>query len=163
MPSSAKTKQRGASPTIRIVWGVLCSLSSIDKDRNNISLFNVIDQVNVPKKDLLKAHKQNKKGLIIPIQHEIVFLCRRLVSPALCNELVSIDVHVSLIDVNGTILVELLVPVQFSAGQRNMTCRVSRKDIKVSDFGDYEYRVSAIDNKGRAVADFAIPFLVQEV
>ena len=33
---------------VRCVWGLLCSLSSIDQEKKNISLFNVIEQLNIP-------------------------------------------------------------------------------------------------------------------
>lgn len=53
------------------VWSVLCSRSSTDKETNNVSLFDVIEQLNVLAPDPIPD------GAGIPIQSELVTLWSR--------------------------------------------------------------------------------------
>lgn len=51
-----------------IIWTVLCSGSAIDRDSNNVSLFNVLEQVTV---------SPEAEGAVVPIDYEIVMLWQR--------------------------------------------------------------------------------------
>jgi len=55
---------------IRHVWTVLCSSASIDRDTNNISLFEVIEQLNV--------QGDVREPVIVPRPFEIVSLWTRI-------------------------------------------------------------------------------------
>jgi len=46
------------------IWSVLCSRSVIDRDTNNVSLQNVLEQIII--------HAEPRSGLVIPVEYEIV-------------------------------------------------------------------------------------------
>ncbi len=48
-------------------WSILCSSSSIDSDSNNISLFNVLERINI------EGPKDDERG-ILPIEMEFISL-----------------------------------------------------------------------------------------
>ena len=56
---------------IHHAWSVLCSLSSLDKETNNLSLFNVLEQFNIA------GPREDERGLL-PIACEIDSLWVRL-------------------------------------------------------------------------------------
>ena len=58
---------------IRHVWSVLCQKSVIDKDSNSISLYDIIEQLNVT----LTKNPKGDAPLVLPIQFEIVSLWTR--------------------------------------------------------------------------------------
>lgn len=54
---------------IQHVWSVLCKHSVIDKDTNNISMFDILEQLIINNGSGIKS---NKTGVIIPIEYEII-------------------------------------------------------------------------------------------
>jgi len=125
---------------IQFVWGHICSLSSIDQERNNISLFNVIEQINVPA-DALEMNKKENKPVLFPLQHEILLLFRRAIDPALTQEqFTSVDMKVSLVDPLGAQLVENLIPMKFPNSKR-YRYRLQNPGFLITKPGDYVYRI----------------------
>src|SRR3989344_3127573 len=47
-------------PTAQFLWGLLCSLSSIDQERNNVSLFYIVEEIGIPQ----EIFKQEGKKVI---------------------------------------------------------------------------------------------------
>jgi len=80
-----KVKTRQPVDHIKGVWGVLCSMSSVDQQRNNISLFNVIEQFNLPVA-FFEQQKKLKKTLVFPLPFEIVVCWRRVLNIGISDE-----------------------------------------------------------------------------
>src|SRR3989344_3127571 len=80
-------------PTAQFLWGLLCSLSSIDQERNNVSLFNIVEEIGIPQ----EIFKQEGKK-VIPFVFEIVMLLRRIVSSAVDDREITTDIEVALVD-----------------------------------------------------------------
>lgn len=121
---------------IDCLWGLICSMSAIDQQNNNISLFNIINQINVPFGTFGK-----EKDFISPRPHELMVVFRRVVPSKLCTNVLVLDVKVSLIDPLGKALSEMLVPIKFDAGKRIMRFRFQIPGFKLTNPGDYVYRV----------------------
>ena len=102
MPKRSDKQQRDTSP-VRCVWGLLCSMSSIDQQRNNISLFNVIDELHLP----ADAFKANEKRRIL-FEHEIVTLWRKTMDTEIDDRTLRFDIGVSLFDPNGAVSKRML-------------------------------------------------------
>ncbi|TSC63464.1 MAG: hypothetical protein Athens041674_96 [Parcubacteria group bacterium Athens0416_74] len=64
---------------VQHIWTVICSRSSIDTDTNNVSLFNLIEKftLTVPKEQVEKAKQQGARGIVFPVEFEIVTRYRR--------------------------------------------------------------------------------------
>ncbi|MDD4930750.1 MAG: hypothetical protein PHG66_01170 [Candidatus Colwellbacteria bacterium] len=57
---------------IKHAWSVLCSGVSIDRNSNNASLFNVIEQINAPRRNLIEVTSEDKPELAIPMDMNLV-------------------------------------------------------------------------------------------
>lgn len=64
---------------IEHVWSVVCSSSSVDRETNNISLFNLIEKLtfNIPTTVLEKVKREEKRSIAFPIEFEVVSRFRR--------------------------------------------------------------------------------------
>ena len=58
-------------------WSILCKSTSIDKDTNSISLFNVIEEVNIVGPPLPNDLKKDE-DVLLPLSFEIVSLWSRV-------------------------------------------------------------------------------------
>lgn len=121
---------------VNCLWGLMCTLSSIDQQRNNVSVFNVISQLNIPENLL-----NQDKGVNFIHPHEVIVVFRRALPMHLCNNKISVDVKVTLVDPNKNVLDELLSPIIFEAGKRIMRFRIQKHAIHLTTTGDYVYRI----------------------
>jgi len=160
MAKTIKQKIIKRIPLVWCPWGLICGLSSIDQEVNSISLFNVIDQINVSKKDFLKQDNGN----IIKFNHEVVVLWKRILNLDVDNDEFSVDIKLKLLDPFGVVLQEILTPLNFEKNKRNMRFRFKLDSIIVTDPGDYVYRIEVQQsNKERFKKEYEIPFEIKEV
>jgi hypothetical protein len=142
MAKKTVVKKKSVEP-IKCVWGLVCSMSAIDQENNNISLFNVIDQLNIKDSEFSKLKKGNSV-LGLNLAHELNLLWRRTLPLNLCVEKILTDVKLRLIDPNGKVLNEILTPLQFPGGKRLMRFRIRIDGFKVTIPGDYVYKIEII-------------------
>lgn len=149
---------------IRVVWGLVCSMSSIDQEKNNISLFNVINQINVSSIDFEKVKAGGHKGLMIPINHELVIMLRRMFVPGLENNELSADLKISFINPQGETIGEVLSPVNFVPDAKYHGQRINFNSFTVQSEGQYEYRISILEKGFSEFVDlYSIPLLVEKL
>jgi|GEM_PF-2087056 len=137
MKKVKKTITKKANKEVDCLWGLICSLSSIDQQINNISLFNVISEISLPS----NPFSEEKKEFFAPMPHELVVVFRRTVGSFFCTNELVIDIKVSLIDPKGNVIHEILTPIPFKIGLRTMRSRFQMPGFKLTDFGDYVYRI----------------------
>lgn len=146
----SKKTTGGTQPTkVQCVWGHLCSLTSIDQERNNVSLFNVIEQLNLPAK-LFEDAKKAKNVAIISLNYEVVLNFRRIVSIDVSDP-IGVEMKLSLIDPTGKAIQETILPIAFNPGSKRLRTRVRMKTFTLTTEGDYVYRV---DIKETPESDF---------
>ena len=58
---------------MKVIWAILCERVAIDRETNNLSLFNVIEEVTVPAQPPLSLSEAIPKG-VIPATFELVVL-----------------------------------------------------------------------------------------
>lgn len=159
----AVKKDKKAVGEVQAVWGITCSLSSVDEKSNNVSLFNVIEQLNVPAKAFEQA-KEEKKPMMIPHQHELIVLFRRTI-PVLSTtaDSIPVDLKISLIDPDGKELMENLTSFKFP-NVRRFRNRHYSLGFLITKPGDYVYRVqikeSGQDSFG---SPYEVPLDIQSV
>ena len=61
---------------MKVIWAVLCERVSVDKDTNNLSLFNIVEEVQVPAQEPPSFAKVSDKH-VIPAAFELVVLWAR--------------------------------------------------------------------------------------
>ncbi len=151
-------------PNIRVMWGIICSLSSIDQQKNNISLFNVINQINVSSLDFEKAAAGGHKGLIVPIAHELVIMLRRMSVPGLEDSELKADLKVSFFNPKGELLGEVLSVVSFPPNKTTHGQRIDFPSFAIQSEGQYEYRISILEGGSKDFIDLhSIPLSVEKI
>jgi hypothetical protein len=141
---SPKSKKKKIA-NVQCLWGLLCSLSSIDQERNNLSLFNVIDQITLPKQ-FFSANSETK---VLPFGHELVTLWRRTIDTKLDDRELAVDVEIALIDPHEAVIHRILSPLKFASGSRRSRFRVMADGIHLTTPGDYFYRISIVPMDGK--------------
>jgi hypothetical protein len=155
---STPEKQDEFGKQIQYVWGLIAESSAIDQERNNISLFNVIDQVNLPRKVFAEEGKQQ-----VGLNHEIIITWRRALNLDIAGEAIAVDCRIALLDPEGEVLEENTNTFQFQTGMRRTRQRVRVNGLHVTNPGDYVYTVEiseAGEDEFRKVNE--IPFEVRE-
>lgn len=143
---------------VQCVWGLLCSLSSVDQERNNISLFNVIDEVNIRRDGFIKPGVK-----LLPLEHEIITLWRRTMSNVIDDREVSIDIEIALIDPQEKVIQQIITPLKLRSGARRTRFRLMVNGFSYTTPGDYVYRISIVPDNGEGVhIVFQIPFEIKE-
>ena len=156
MPKKSIKKNK-TSNRVDCLWGIMCSMSSHDKDKNNISLFNVIDQLNIP-----DQIKEQVVGTGLGLEHELVFVFRRLLKTELCTERLVIDLKISAMDPEGKVLGEILTQMVLEPGKRILRFRVQNNAFKITKEGDYVYKAEIIQpGEDSFTLAAEIPYIVQ--
>ena len=156
---AAPKKKKKQVPLIQCVWGLLCSLSSIDQERNNISLFNVVDQINLPKQ-FFSASSGPKP---LPFAHELVTLWRRTIDTTVDDRELLVEVEIALVDPRGVAIQQVLSPLKFAPGSRRARFRIKTDGIQITSPGDYIYRIRIIPSDGtEPTVVWTIPLEVKE-
>jgi len=121
------------------IWSVLCSQSVIDAQSNNISLFNVIEQLTAV---LKKTEIPEGTIPLVPISLELVSLWER---DELDQGKATGDVTVDVIDPTGKRLGGQNITVDVSAARRCRT-KLALGGIPITSSGRYIMRVSVREN-----------------
>jgi hypothetical protein len=140
MANRKKIKTRQVSK-LQCIWGILCSLSSIDQDKNNISIFNVIDEITV-------APQYFKEGVapLTPFNYELVTVWRRLMSTNIDEKDIVADLKVELFDPNEDSLMNgFMSPATFPGKGRRTRLRLPFNRIMLTGPGDYSFHVFVKD------------------
>ena len=62
---------------IRHEWSIMCTGISVDKETNNLTLFNIIEQIQLPKQNLLQSGEGAQKKSTIPLAFYLISMWRR--------------------------------------------------------------------------------------
>lgn len=116
------------------IWSIICSLSSIDVDSNNFSLFNCLEQINIPP---FKDDKDN----IIPLIFEVISLWRGNENEEFKGEiLLEID------DPNGKKLKEFQLNPVKQKGKKRLRTRIKIKGLPFTEIGEYIFKLKIRNN-----------------
>lgn len=116
-----------------LIWAILCLDSSIDRERNNISLFQVVDQLNVPREATTHA------DAALQIRLQLVFLLRRDKSDLAKNEY---PIVLEQIAPDGKTIGRGEMTAEFPQGKCRLRLVVKYEGIKISGAGTYIFRIS---------------------
>lgn len=122
--------------SVHCVWALACSMSSTDQRKNNISLFNVIDELTIPSLAFGEGARP------IPLEHEIVSHWRRVLDTRVDDREMLIDVAFELVDPGEVVVQRLIAQLVFPPGKRRMRLCVGSNAFFITNPGDYTYRIS---------------------
>jgi hypothetical protein len=143
---------------IQYVWGLISQSSAIDEERNNISLFNVIDQISVSSEGFAEDSKTK-----VNMPHEISLTWRRTVGLSLVDRPVSFGCRIELVDPTGDVLEQVTKTFKLQENSRRTRQRIRVDGFVITEPGDYVYRVKTKeddDDDFQTVNE--IPFEVHE-
>jgi hypothetical protein len=136
MPLVVKKKVVKKKSKIHCVWALMCSDISIDQQRNNLSLFNVIDELTLP----AAAFSDEPKGVML--QHFVISQWRRILNTSVDSQEVPFEVCLELVDSNEKVLQRIVAQHSFPQGKRNLRVCMNFPGVFVTKPGDYVYRLT---------------------
>ena len=131
-----KNKQK-----IKHIWTVLCGASSVDKDSNQISLINVIEELtlsSIPQVSKKEINVNNKGTFGIPVQFEIVVFLQRMDNP---NEDLTVDIEIDSVDPKGKVLKSFPYLLPFQKGFKRIRFRIKMNGLQYNSPGEYHFRI----------------------
>jgi hypothetical protein len=135
----------------KLTWAILCSDSSIDRERNNVSLFNVIDQINVPGEVVIT------ENAVLGIKLQLVAMLRRD-KENLSNE--KYNVLFEQIGPKGVSLSRNEVVAEFPEGNHRIRLIFAFNGLPVSEIGAHVFNISILTAHGPVLLG-EVPFDVE--
>lgn len=124
---------------VRHLWSILCRDHSLDEKTNNISLFNVIEEIGMLKKqvDQIKLIMTNKDDLIVlPFGFTLVTLLKREGDIG-CD--FDGKIKIVLKDQQSKVMLEHEKVVKFVADKKRLRLLTTLMDIKLKEEGEYTF------------------------
>lgn len=129
------------------LWSILCTASSVDNKNNNVSLFNVIEQVQVTKDPLAKKSGPKQDRIFVPMRLELVTLWEKIRSDE--NAAGTVEVHFE--DPSGELLQKFRYELSMPKNRlRNLT---AIDGFFVTQEGRYVFKVKAKSSNEDAFQD----------
>jgi hypothetical protein len=131
--------------TIQHAWSLLAAGVSVDQDTNNLTLFNVIDQVAIPRNQLVEMPTlDGDKKPAAPIGFILVSQWRKLKD----NIATDADAIIELLDPDGVVRQKVDYKVNFSEKIERLRSRIQWNGVRVTTSGVYTFRIS-LREKGK--------------
>ena len=116
---------------------VICESSAVDRDSNKLSIFNVIEEVNVSldstQKQLIDLNQ--KKG--IPLPFEIVSVWGKLNNA----DEISTEIKIILHDPDDVVMQELPYKLEIKAVHQRMRIRIKSNGLNITKQGNYYFSI----------------------
>lgn len=131
----------------RHLWSILCTASSVDAKNNNVSLFNIVEQVQVTKDPLAKKSGPKEDRIFVPMRLELVTLWEKIRSDE--NAIGTIEVHFE--DPSGELLQKFRYELSMPKNRvRNLT---AIDGFFVTQEGRYVFKIRAKSSNEGAFQD----------
>jgi hypothetical protein len=150
------------SKNIKHAWSVLTQASVIDQQTNNISMQNIVEQlqVNVSEKSSAAFKLEHPEvGNVLPINFPMqVISLWRSINP---NVIPGGDVEIGVFDTIGDLVQKIEFKLQFEAGKGRMRTIISIPTVNITDTGLYLFKVKIKEDGEDDFTEVAeIPFEV---
>ena len=163
MGKGKKPKKETRIQHIKCVWGIICSLTSTDENSKNISLFNIIEQFNLPQV-FFDQQKKESKLFLYPIPHQVVLFWKRTLNLDISDEKISVEIVLKAIDPSGKIIQEILQPFELPQGCSSLKLVIQMAGLIATAYGDYSYRVELKLPESEILEEIlSIPFAVKRI
>jgi hypothetical protein len=136
MAKKTVTKTKIEIDQFKCVWGILCSLSSIDQQKNNVSLFNIIEQLNIPAA-FFKEQQEKKEPLPVGIEFEVYLSLQRVLDIGISSEEIPSDIRIKVVDPTGKTIQESLSQIVFPKAMKRFRFRMNFNGISLTVPGQY--------------------------
>lgn len=120
-------------------WSVLCSKSILDKDTNNLSLINLIEQIGFDVQLTEGSSWDESVGEVFQLEMVLVSRFRKLVAD---TEVVSFDTKIDFVSPEGKIIASYEQPVEMGQGMDNIRARYGIGGLRITKEGMYQFVVN---------------------
>ncbi|OGE88206.1 MAG: hypothetical protein A2760_02705 [Candidatus Doudnabacteria bacterium RIFCSPHIGHO2_01_FULL_50_67] len=138
------------------IWTILCSSSSIDQSTNNISLYNIIEQIAVKKPPM---DNPGPTPSAVNIQVELITLWKKMLE----GTSVEGEQKVDFIDPEDTVLHSHTSKIFIPEKLRRLRSRNKISGLKFTIDGEYAFRVSVregVEQEFRVVFELPLQVLI---
>lgn len=118
-------------------WSILCSYSIVDRDANNLSLINVIEQVAFDVQ--LQDGQSSDEGIVLPLNTVIVSRFRKLAEE---DKIVRAQMQINFVDPKGKNLGTFEESIELNSGVKNIRMRSGVEGLRVTTSGLYKFDVA---------------------
>lgn len=146
--------------TIRHIWTVLCRDSVIDSQTNNLSLNNVLEELQVEKKDTSGKSIIPERGEAIPFNFQVISLWKRLRENT--TELLT-GGELEVIDPEGKSLVKIPYPIKLEKGKERFRSILNFQGFKITVPGEYTFKTRARDTNRQNFIEVGEAYLVVKI
>lgn len=121
---------------VKYVWSVLASSSSVDKQTNNLSLYNLLEELSLLKSEVAQKQKE-AKGAFLPVvfPFQLVTLWERAETGA-----IEAQAKIQLVDPEGKILTDAIYGFKIEAQQERNRFIANFNAFPFTREGIYEFR-----------------------
>lgn len=138
---------------MKVLWAVICQSSVVDQETNNVSLFNILEQVDVPEPPALPPDSSSLRAALRPLELFILFARTASEVPEHGR------VNVRLIFPSDDPPASFQIDVDLSQVHRNRA-RINLPGMPVSGEGEYLFVIEALSDIGDSMPLYEIPFFV---
>lgn len=126
-------------------WAVLCRSASVDKQSNNISLFNVLEELKVSKNIEAAIEKAPEKQINVPIDFTLVIQNEKEINDD--KLLFSPEVRTQVIDPTLREILKQDIPLAFKLSEKRMRTIVAFPHMVITKPGKYVFVISTKASK----------------
>lgn len=124
---------------IQHVWSILASGVSVDQESNNLTLFNIIEQIVIPKSRLIEMPVVGgEKKPAVPVGFIFVSHWRKIKD----NVAVKAVVKIELLDPTGVMRQKVEYDLEFAEKTERLRSRVQWNGVRVTTSGSYTFKIS---------------------
>jgi|SRR3989344_958263 len=145
---------------LKHIWSLLCSGVSIDQKRNNLTLYNIFEQIKVPKNHLATIPTQSGEKLpAVPLAFNLVSTWRRIES----EKKLRADALIEYTDPSGKIMQKATYPIEMAEGINRFRGDIQWAGIRVTTSGTYTFRISLKNKEDKKFVKIAEVYLDVEI
>lgn len=138
---------------MKVLWAVLCQGSAVDQETNNVSLYNILEQLDVPEPPAEPPDTSTLRAALRPLELFILF------SRTVSEVPEAGRANVRLIFPSDDPPASFQIDVDLSQAHRHRV-RINLPGMPVSGEGEYLFVVEALGDDGDSIPLFEIPFTV---
>jgi hypothetical protein len=135
------------------LWSILCAGSSLDKESNNLTLYNVIEQLTISRP---KTVAENTP-IQLPLYMELITTWKKIFP----EDFVESEIKIDIVAPNGKILSEINYNFEIPKDKQRHRQITKMSGFAVTDAGEYLFRIHARETKkDNFVSVGEVPLLV---
>jgi hypothetical protein len=139
-------------------FSFLCASSSVDRDSNNLSIFNIIEEISVGRENIVQVKVGETFEDAIDIPLELVMTWEQVSN---IDVPLSSEVKTKILCPNGDEKDYISFPFSFERGKKKLRLRLQTRGLPFAGYGAYIFKIYLNDDKKYILAS-EIPLDVKQ-